>query len=321
MSGVSSGAMFATQLHVAYSSMIKGIAMLAGGPYYCAQANIAIALSACMTHPALILVPELIAITKSTAAFGYIDNPNAYLSDSKVFLASGTLDSVVNTGVVKKTAQYYAHYLGNNKKDNLVEVYDIPSEHAWISPRAKSKCNYLGEPFMNNCDGLDLPGQFLRHILDQGPLKPRVQVANLDGQLFSFDQKPYVPFSVFTMEDLGLNDYGYVFIPKSCRQASFSNSNSSRCSVHVSLHGCMQDVAQIGDTFPVESGLNEWAETNDIIVLYPQARANLLNPKGCWDWWGYEGLNYASNTGYQMRTIKNMVDALIKGNFKTEQDK
>jgi len=41
---------------------------------------------------------------------------------------------------------------------------------------------------------------------------------------------------------------------------------------------------------------NEWADTNRIIVLYPQAHAttvseltSLFNTKlqGCWNWWGY----------------------------------
>jgi len=39
-----------------------------------------------------------------------------------------------------------------------------------------------------------------------------------------------------------------------------------------------------------ETGLNEVAEANDIIILYPQARKSStlpMNPKGCWDWWGY----------------------------------
>jgi hypothetical protein len=32
-----------------------------------------------------------------------------------------------------------------------------------------------------------------------------------------------------------------------------------------------------------------------------------LNPNACWDWWGYTGIDYAVNTGSQMRTLHNMV--------------
>jgi poly(3-hydroxybutyrate) depolymerase len=31
--------------------------------------------------------------------------------------------------------------------------------------------------------------------------------------------------------------------------------------------------------------LNEWADTNNIIVLYPQAVPSYGNDYGCWDWW------------------------------------
>jgi hypothetical protein len=49
-----------------------------------------------------------------------------------------------------------------------------------------------------------------------------------------------------------------------------------------------------------------------LVVLYPQAIASVvpLNPEGCWDWWGYDGPNFAVKTGLQMVTIMNMVTAL-----------
>ena len=58
-----------------------------------------------------------------------------------------------------------------------------------------------------------------------------------------------------------------------------------------------------------ESGLNEWADTNGIIVLYPQTVAmNASNPGGCWDWWGYlNDPNYAQKTGPQMQALSAMV--------------
>ena len=37
VSGISSGAFFAHQFHVAYSSLVKGVGMVAGGPYACAD--------------------------------------------------------------------------------------------------------------------------------------------------------------------------------------------------------------------------------------------------------------------------------------------
>lgn len=57
------------------------------------------------------------------------------------------------------------------------------------------------------------------------------------------------------------------------------------CKLHVAFHGCEQTLADIGSDFVVSAGYNSWAEANNIIILYPQAADNLLNPKGCWDWY------------------------------------
>jgi hypothetical protein len=65
-----------------------------------------------------------------------------------------------------------------------------------------------------------------------------------------------------------------------------------------------------------ESGLNERADTNDTIVLYPQATAppaSLTNPEGCWDWWGYTGADYALQSGPQMQALIAMIHHLSGG--------
>ena len=48
VSGLSSGAFMAVQLHVAYSSIISGAAVYAGGPYWCAMGNLNTAMMDCM---------------------------------------------------------------------------------------------------------------------------------------------------------------------------------------------------------------------------------------------------------------------------------
>lgn len=40
VSGLSSGGYMANQLHLAYSDWVKGVGILAAGPYYCAQGDI-----------------------------------------------------------------------------------------------------------------------------------------------------------------------------------------------------------------------------------------------------------------------------------------
>jgi hypothetical protein len=62
---------------------------------------------------------------------------------------------------------------------------------------------------------------------------------------------------------------------------------------------------------------NRWADTNKIIVLYPQTVPSRLppvyNPRGCRDWWGYDDPNYAKQSGRQMKAVKAMVDRLASG--------
>jgi poly(3-hydroxybutyrate) depolymerase len=49
----------------------------------------------------------------------------------------------------------------------------------------------------------------------------------------------------------------------------------------------VQDFKKVNDAYINHAGYNRWADTNGIIVLYPQAAASSgipLNPNGCWDW-------------------------------------
>ena len=67
----------------------------------------------------------------------------------------------------------------------------------------------------------------------------------------------------------------------------------------------------LGTAFVDRANLNQYADTNRLIVLYPQAIATGVNPNGCWDWWGYlAATNYPIKGGYQVETIINMVRRL-----------
>ena len=62
-------------------------------------------------------------------------------------------------------------------------------------------------------------------------------------------------------------------------------------------------MADIGDSYIKDTGYLEWAAENNIVVVFPQTvRSTTLpvNPKGCWDWWGYTGTAYSSNIAPQL---------------------
>merc|ERR1712216_155481 len=94
VSGLSGGAFFAVQFHIAHSSILSGAAAIAGGPYYCAEADLLRAMGACMSAPREIDVQRLVDITQRTAETGTIDSLR-HLESDRIYLFSGTRDSVV----------------------------------------------------------------------------------------------------------------------------------------------------------------------------------------------------------------------------------
>ncbi len=51
-------------------------------------------------------------------------------------------------------------------------------------------------------------------------------------------------------------------------------------------------------------------------MLYPQTIASStdpFNPKGCWDWWGYTGAEFAFHDGAQLKAVRSMLERLASG--------
>lgn len=305
VSGLSSGAYMANQFHVAYSSVVRGAAILAGGPFYCAKGNVATALTDCTT-PSVVNPPDVaysLRITADYAARAEIDSPS-HLASSRVWLFSGTKDATVYPIVVQKLYEYYGHYVN---PANIVFVNTLPAAHAMITDDYGAACDHTGDAnnpddaYINNC-GYDAAGQLLTHLY--GALK--APGATPAGRIVEFSQAEFIEAPT----SHSMNDTGYAFIPSDC-------DDGAQCRIHVAFHGCQQYPGRIGDRFYRFSGYNEWAEQNRLIVLYPQANKSDLppvyNPKGCWDWWGYDDANYAKKSGRQMVAVKAMIDRLAAG--------
>lgn len=286
VAGVSSGADMATQLHFSYSANIKGEAIFAGAPFFCAEDNSLIALYQCAgTEYGPISLATLEADTNNAAAEGYLD-PTKDLSGAKGWLFSGTSDTVVAQSVVKSANTMLAHY-GVSTTTNFTTA----AEHGWVSPDVTSACGTLNSNYLINC-GFDAEQQFL--TLFFGALNPRNN-GTLTGSLIQFNQSPYAA--------PGMDSSAYIFVPANC-------ASGSACKLVVALHGCEQGQYYVGTTFVTKSGLNEWADTNSIIVLYPQAVPSAGNTLGCWDWWGYDGSAYASNLGAQTSQLWKMIQQI-----------
>ena len=281
--GISAGCFMATMVHFAFSSIVKGNFCTAGGPYYCAQGNLDIALTQCMSaqYSPFINTQYLSKIVNNTAISEYID-PVHTLANSRVLLYSSLNDSIVSQTVVQKNAELYTIY-----NANVSTLFDHIGEHAVVTNTFGNDCMTLGSPYINNC-GFDAAQYGLKYLYDD------ILDRDSNGTIYQFDQTAYMP--VVWSPDWGLSNTGYLYIPHGCYL--------SPCHLHISFHGCKQTVDSIGLDYVHNTGYNGF---DNVVVLYPQALASTLNPEGCFDWWGYTGPEYASNIGVQLATVRNML--------------
>jgi poly(3-hydroxybutyrate) depolymerase len=295
VSGLSSGAFMAVQYGVAFSSDVIGIGVVAGGPYNCSWVNLG-GIVTCMSGAPL--GAASFAAAQGFAALGQID-PVAGLAKMKVYVFSGSKDSVVRPAVVKATRDFFAD--AGVTPPNLAYVNDMAAGHAFIAPGFGNICGTNADPYIDQCKtkgrNYDQPQAILQHIY--GPLKPAV--ASLSKTVVPFDQREFASASS------GLDDIGFVYIPQAC------SVNAGSCAVHVVFHGCLQGARSVGSNVYSSVGYNRWADSNNLIVLYPQVAATKFlptNPQGCWDWFGYAGTNFQVKSGVQMAAVKAMVDRL-----------
>ncbi|ATL71991.1 poly(3-hydroxybutyrate) depolymerase [Nocardia terpenica] len=294
VAGVSSGGYMADQLHVAYSGTFSGAGIFTAGPYHCAQGQLTTAQLACMNTVMPDNLPTLEQTARQRSNSGTID-PIRNLGGHKVWIYHGTSDTTVQQPVTDDLARFYRDFGASVTYANT-----SAAGHAWVTPLGPNACSVTQPPYLNNC-GDDPENAMLSTLL--GSARPAT--TNLTGTLISFDQSPYAPGG--NPSSISMGGTGFAYVPTPCR--------TDTCTLLIALHGCNQnyDNAAIGTTFLADAHLNEYADTNNIIVLYPQATASLAasNPQACWNWWGYgSDASYDQHGGQQIETIMSMVRAL-----------
>jgi hypothetical protein len=110
ISGISSGAFMAVQFGTAWSSIIKGVGAIAGGPFGCSGGLGATALSSCMGGSPTIDLQALFERTDAWSRSGAIDDIGL-LAGEKIYLFNGYNDSVVARTVSNALSAFYGHYL------------------------------------------------------------------------------------------------------------------------------------------------------------------------------------------------------------------
>lgn len=298
VSGISSGGYFANQFHVANSSWVSGAGIVAGGPYFCAKGELVQALNRCMN--VFLGVPqstESLAHARNQAQLGKIDDLEN-LAGSRAYVIFGKLDKTVDPKVGQSLVEFYRK-AGLTSEAIRVDA-DLLVGHAWPTLSFGNPCKEASKsPFLSKCQR-DVSGELLAHLL--GPLKPKAQAR--DSHLFSFPQG-----NARELAAISLASTAYAYVPARCQGAL------GECPLHVAFHGCKQTIKDIGLTFVTKTGLNDHAEANDIVILYPQTESSqqLGNPNGCWDWWGYAGKDYATRDGLQMKSVSQLIKRFQAG--------
>jgi hypothetical protein len=312
VSGISSGAYMAGQFELAHAKEVVGAAIIAGGPYGCSESlyadvipgpgtallNLTKAVNGCMQNGLQAFgVPDPKQLAERAERLAERDriDPIADVRKNRIYLFSGTHDTTVVPAIVEAARKFY-EYIGV-PSENILFVSDIPAGHAFVTDARGPACDNTGKPYIVDCD-YDQAGALLKQIY--GSMNAPAERA--DGDLVIFDQ------GTFT-EDLpnhGLSDSGLAYVPKTCRQ-------NAGCRVHIAFHGCGQNRTFVGDAFARDSGYARWADTNSMIVLFPQTATTPLNPQGCWDWWGYTGGDYLTRSAPQITAVYRMLERLSAG--------
>jgi hypothetical protein len=230
----------------------------------------------------------LAAYADEMAGTGRIDALDNLGSD-RVWLFHGKLDQVVNEDVVRAVKDWYGQ-IAPDVQPVLVDSVEVA--HGMPTLDKGVACNEMAPPFLNSC-GYDAAGALLAEL--DPALSERTTAT---GELLQLDQPGF--------DGAEMLPKAYLYVPAAC-------AANEACGIHVVFHGCLQSSEFVGETFARDAGYNEWAESNHLLVLYPQVASSKmapLNPRGCWDWWGYTGENYATRSGVQVATVMAMIDAL-----------
>ena len=220
VSGLSSGAYMAAQMHVAYSKTIKkGAGIVAGGPVYCSQGNVLIATGPCMDDSGSRNLPYLTSVINTWSSNGYIDS-TSNLAASKVYLFSGTLDSTVKQAVMNDLKTMYGNYI---PAANITYKNNLAAEHAMPTDYFGNNCSLNASPYVSNCN-FDTAGEILKWLY--GSLNAK-NVGALGGTFINYDQSAF--WGNFNPNAHGMASTGYAYVPAACTAGQLKSLTKYQC--------------------------------------------------------------------------------------------
>lgn len=346
ISGLSSGAFMTVQMHLAHSSRFCGAGIIAGGPYRCAamyrraaalrgDANILTAYFIGMNPLIPSVAPSGIELAKQARERSGTDiDPIGHLKDQRLYIFSGTQDKVVYQSSVEQTKLFY-HELGVNDR-HVKWVSDVAAGHAIITRNPEdSPLSTNQPPYINRGDFIQ-SHDILKTIYPDS--HSPTHAAPLTGLLHRFSQLALMPGDTDNerydnLKNASMSEFGYVYVPASVLDHNATASeghhhqHNQPVRIHMVMHGCKQgynytpvingrpdtdNYPPYGNRYITTTGYNEYADLNNMIVIYPQAEGvddgKIQNPDGCWDWWGYTGDDFYSKNALQIRALSRILE-------------
>ncbi len=304
VSGLSAGGFMANQMGWAFSSTFKGVGVFAGGPYMCAgHSNY----TACMYNASISSAMLSTMQGDINNWSGSLIDAKANVASQKVFLFVGTSDTTVGPNPMNALQTQYQN--NGVAAASLQYVQRASTAHVFptdFDASGNTACNSTASPYIANC-GYDGAKAVLSAFY--GTLNARND-SPAAANYIEFDQ------TAFTT-NAGMAATGWIYVPATC-------AAGNPCRLHLALHGCKQDTGEIGTAYVKNTGYTRWADTNRIVVLFPQTKVDntthataasgtLSNPNACFDWVGWYGSNFAQKGGTQVAALKAMVDRVASG--------
>jgi hypothetical protein len=243
--------------------------------------------------------PRLDAYWEQRLAEGHVDDVKN-LQGKPVIIFQGTEDEIISGMSVANEIKRQVGLW--NMSATTIE--DLPASHVWVTDHGTCGCGSCPRGMRygpccdyNNCD-FDMSGLMLGKFY--GTLAPR---GTAKTSLVWISQNDYLP-EQDTWTEKGLNPWALAYVPNSCKAAP------ETCKIHINYHGCIDNDWSYRERYTQELDLNEYAESNDLIILYPQSHGTAQTGLGCWNWGaGGEADDPYFDTRWsvQLRTVERMV--------------
>jgi poly(3-hydroxybutyrate) depolymerase len=297
----------------------------------------------CMQNPAVAQIrPDVIQENQKNHLISSTDN----IAQQKVFLYQGSGDTVVHPPMLEKLKDFYHQF---HVPDANIKISQGPGGHNFPTDHeGENDCSAQEVPYVSSC-GMDVAGDLLKHVTGHADLQRSMDRDQSVKNLYQVSQDLGADSSV--QRPSSIATYGYLAASPAClanpeqcdvhvalhgckMSDSFDDNFDNSLSAFVKqsyMKAQRQSEALTGMSLPypplrkdrygtlkfaLDAGYLDYVEKNKLIVLFPQTWISPenypLNPKGCWDWYGWTGSNYATNQGAEASWLMAWIQQIRK---------